>query len=245
MNLLRTVESDIQRELSEADKGRTFELSGNRLAPIETLAEPRVEENPFPMTLNKTDPVKPGNKDATNTGERASNVTVDVDDTLIKAAVTMTKVARIVPEETLQFVDESEIHLEDSHEHPDRDMNCEVDSSPKRKPITDKETEPVLAALKNGGELTWGSEYDNDSDGPLLKTPTEEIAGKPRPLPEENLQRTPLLEIQFAASAAERPSLICTEESERPSLLPNTEIWAPPVPGFKVTNLADDMTGES
>jgi hypothetical protein len=140
--------------LSVADKGWGLILSGNRLAPIDTLAEPKMDENPLPNTLNTTEPVNAGLEDATETGESASNEMVETDETLNKAQETRTCDERIVPEATLQFVEESEIHLDDSQEQPDRDINCVIDVMPKREPMTDNETEPVLAALKNAGELT-------------------------------------------------------------------------------------------
>jgi len=121
--LLPTAESEIQLVLSVADKGWGLRLSGNRLAPIDTLAEPKMDENPLPMTVNMTEPVNAGLKDATETGERASNVMVETDETLNKAQETRTCDDRIVPEATLQFVEESEIHLDDSQEQPDSDIN--------------------------------------------------------------------------------------------------------------------------
>jgi len=153
-NLPRTQESDIHFAYSEADEGRELTLSGNGFEPNETLAEPHMGENPFPIILNMTEPVNPGRANATETGDRASNDTNDVDETLNNAEVTRKLGMRMVPEEILQFMEESEIHFEDSQEHPDNDINCVTEATPKRAPITDSDTEPVLAELKNGGELT-------------------------------------------------------------------------------------------
>jgi len=153
-NLPITQESDIHFAYSEADEGRALKLRGNGFAPNETLAEPPMEEKPFPIILIMVEPVKPGRSNLTETGDSASNDMDDVEETLNNAEVTRTLGMRMVPEESLQFMDESEIHIEDSQEHPDNAIICVTEATPKRAPITDSDTEPVLAELINGGELT-------------------------------------------------------------------------------------------
>ena len=153
-------ESDNQDALSEAVKGRAT-ISG--FAPIDTLKEPRTDENPFPITLSMTDPVKGGLMDETTAGDNASYDHVEEVEILKKAEVTSKADDCLDPEEALQFAAESEI--DDSHEDPENEMDCVTDMTPKRKPMTDKDVEPVLAALQaKSCELTAGSAYDKDND---------------------------------------------------------------------------------
>ena len=114
MTLPKTAESDIQTAYSQAVAVREVGLKGIGLRPIETLAEPMVEENPDPTTLSKTEPVNPGETDATKFGASASCSTLVPDKDFNNAEVT-TRVAanRIDPEATLHLVDESEIHCDD------------------------------------------------------------------------------------------------------------------------------------
>jgi hypothetical protein len=154
----KTAESEIQTAFSQAVAGRDVRLRGIGLWPIETLAEPMLEENPDPTTLSKTEPVNPGETDATKIGAGASCTTLAPDKDFNNAEVTTrVDVNRIDPDETLQIVDESEIHCDDWHELPERDIHWVIEATPKFKPTTDNDIEPVLAAFKTEDEFTVGN----------------------------------------------------------------------------------------
>ena len=239
-------ESDNQDALSDAVKGRAAEIKGSGFAPIETRGEPRTDENPLPITVNITDPVKAGLTDEIRTGSSASYDIVTAVENLNKAEVTSRTAACLEPDKDLQFAEESEIHLDDSHEDPENDTDCETETIPKRTPMTERDVEPVLAAFETRSKLTPGRAYDRDNVALLLWTPTEAIAAKLRPLPEENLQSTALLEIQATASDTELPRRIRMDTSDRPNLLPITVIEEQQVPGFSmVLYLADEIPGGS
>ena len=175
INLQTIAESDNQDALSEAVKGRAT-ISG--FAPIETLGEPRTDENPFPITLSMTEPVKGGLMDETTTGDNASYDHAKGVETLNKAEVTSRADDCLEPEEALQIAEESEIQRDDSQEDPENDIDCVPEMTPRRKPMTDRDVEPVLAALKTRSELAAGSAYDKDNVALLRWTPTERIAAK-------------------------------------------------------------------
>lgn len=232
MYLPKIAESEFHIALSEALDGRAIELSGQGLSPIEILEEPTIGENPLPMTLRMTEPVKPGLTEEQIVGESASYEIVLVDELINITEVTKKDAERKEPGNTLHIAEESEFHLDDSHEHPEKVIACVEEKMPKYKPMTDKTTEPVLAALKNWGELTCGGENDSDKDALLRKAPTETFVENINPLPEVNLQTRTLLEIQRAASEIELPRRPLAEKPDTPNLLPNTEIEDPPVPGM-------------
>jgi hypothetical protein len=149
INLPKIAESDVQTALSVAVEGRANELSGYGLSPIEILGEPILDENPWPMTLSMTEPVNPGLMEEQIEGESASNETVLVDELINNAELTKSAAARTAPEETLHIAEVSEFHLDDSHEHPEKDIDCVNETTPRRMPMTDKECDPVLAAFRN------------------------------------------------------------------------------------------------
>jgi hypothetical protein len=148
INLPKIAESDVQTALSEVE-GRAIKLCGNGLSPIEILGEPILDENPWQMTLSMTEPVNPGHMDEQVIGESASYETVLVDELINNSELTKSAAARTAPEETLHIAEESEFHLVDSHEHPEKDIDCVIERTPKRMPMTDKVCDPVLAAFRN------------------------------------------------------------------------------------------------
>jgi hypothetical protein len=83
-----------------------------------------------------------------NAGERVLYEIVAEDEPFCNAEETTSTETRIAPEETLHNADESEIHLDVSHAQPEKENDCVEETTPKREPITVKDTEPVLAALK-------------------------------------------------------------------------------------------------
>ena len=82
-------------------------------------------------------------------GESASYETVLVDELINNSELTKSAAARTAPEQTLHIAEESEFHLVDSHEHPEKDIDCVIERTPKRMPMTDKVCDPVLAAFRN------------------------------------------------------------------------------------------------
>jgi len=156
MILPNIAESDFQKALSDADEVRATKLNGNGLSPIEIFAEPITDANPLPITVSITEPVNAGFKDEVKVGDSALYEIVAEDKPFKNAHETSRTEPLITPEETLHSAVESDIHLDDSHEHPEKDKDCVAATMPKLKPTTDKVKEPVLAALNAEGKVNAG-----------------------------------------------------------------------------------------